>query len=161
MRVGASLKPLRWALLTASGVLAADQLTKWWAATALPGAPITVIDGFLDLRYIENTGASFSMLQGAGSLIAVVVIAVIVFIVMLVRHIGNTPEAVALGLVLGGAIGNLADRLFRGPGLFYGAVVDFIDISFFPAFNVADSAITVGVALLALRLMRERPAPPG
>lgn len=156
MRVGAPLKPLRWALLTASGILAADQLTKWWAAESLRGAPIAVIDGFLDLRYVENTGASFSMLQGAGSLIAVVVIAVIVFIVMLVRHIGNKPEAIALGMVLGGAVGNLADRIFRGPGLFDGPVVDFIDFSFFPAFNVADSAITVGaVLLLGLSLFRK------
>ena len=156
MRVGAPLKPLRWALLTASGILAADQLTKWWAAESLRESPITVIDGFLDLRYVENTGASFSMLQGAGSLIAVVVIAVIVFIVMLVRHIGNKPEAISLGLVLGGAVGNLADRIFRGPGLFDGPVVDFIDFSFFPAFNIADSAITVGaVLLLGLSLFRK------
>ncbi len=156
MRVGAPLNPLRWALLTASGILAADQLTKWWAAESLRDSPISVIDGFLDLRYIENTGASFSMLQGAGSLIAVVVIAVIVFIVMLVRHIGNKPEAIALGLVLGGAMGNLADRIFRGPGLFDGPVVDFIDFSFFPAFNVADSAISVGaVLLLGLSLFRK------
>lgn len=102
MRLGAPLKPLRWALITASLVLAADQLTKWWAEEVLRDSPITLIDGFLDLRYIINTGASFSMLQGAGSLIAVVVIAVIVFVVMLVRRIGHTPEAVALGLILGG-----------------------------------------------------------
>ena len=148
LRLGAPVSPLRWALLTASGVLVLDQLTKWWVVATLPGEPITLIDGFLDLRYVTNSGASFSMLQGAGSLIAVAVIAIVVLIVMLVRKIAHTPEAIAFGLVLGGAIGNLADRIFRGPGLFDGGVVDFVDFSFFPAFNVADSAVSVGAVLL-------------
>ena len=148
LRLGAPVSPLRWALLTASGVLVLDQLTKWWVVATLPGEPITLIDGFLDLRYVTNSGASFSMLQGAGSLIAVAVIAIVVLIVMLVRKIAHTPEAIAFGLVLGGAIGNLADRIFRGPGFFDGAVVDFVDFSFFPAFNVADSAVSVGAVLL-------------
>lgn len=156
LRLGAPVSPLRWALLTASGVLALDQLTKWWVVATLPGEPITLIDGFLDLRYVTNSGASFSMLQGAGSLIAVAVIAIVVLIVMLVRKIAHTPEAIAFGLVLGGAIGNLADRIFRGPGFFDGAVVDFVDFSFFPAFNVADSAVSVGaVLLLGLALFRK------
>ena len=156
LRLGAPVSPLRWALLTASGVLALDQLTKWWVVATLPGEPITLIDGFLDLRYVTNSGASFSMLQGAGSLIAVAVIAIVVLIVMLVRKIAHTPEAIAFGLVLGGAIGNLADRIFRGPGLFDGGVVDFVDFSFFPAFNVADSAVSVGaVLLLGLALFRK------
>lgn len=156
LRLGAPVSPLRWALVTASGVLALDQLTKWWVVATLPGEPITLIDGFLDLRYVTNSGASFSMLQGAGSLIAVAVIAIVVLIVMLVRKIAHTPEAIAFGLVLGGAIGNLADRIFRGPGLFDGAVVDFVDFSFFPAFNVADSAVSVGaVLLLGLALFRK------
>lgn len=142
------MTPLRWALTAASSVSAIDQLTKWWAAESLPGHPITVIPGTLEIRYVINTGASFSMLQGAGTLIALVVIAVVVFMVALVRRIGTTPEAVALGLVLGGAVGNLADRVFRGPGWFDGGVIDFVDFSFFPAFNVADSAITVGAGLL-------------
>ena len=156
LRLGAPVSPLRWALLTGSGILALDQLTKWWVVATLPGEPITLIDGFLDLRYVTNSGASFSMLQGAGSLIAVAVIAIVVLIVMLVRKIAHTPEAIAFGLVLGGAIGNLADRIFRGPGLFDGAVVDFVDFSFFPAFNVADSAVSVGaVLLLGLALFRK------
>lgn len=150
LRVGAPVTPLRWALSVAAGVLAVDQLTKWWVVENLPGDPIVVIDGFLDLRYILNSGASFSMLQNAGTLLAVVVIAVVVFIVMLVRRIATVPEAIGLGLVLGGAVGNLADRFFRGPGLFDGAVVDFVDFSFFPAFNAADSAITIGAVLILL-----------
>jgi signal peptidase II len=148
LRLGAPVTSLRWALLTAAGVLTLDQLTKWWVIETLPGDPITLIDGVLDLRYVTNSGASFSMLQGAGPLIAVAVIAIVVLIVMVVRKVGHTPEAIAFGLVLGGAIGNLADRIFRGPGLLDGAVVDFVDFSFFPAFNVADSAVSVGAVLL-------------
>jgi len=148
--------PLRWALSVGAGVLAIDQLTKWWAAETLPGDPIVLIDGVLDLRYVTNSGASFSMLQNAGTLIAVVVIAVVIFIVMLVRKIATVPEAVCLGLVLGGAVGTLVDSVFLGPGLFDGAVVDFVDFSFFPAFNAADSAITIGaVLILVLSLLRK------
>jgi signal peptidase II len=150
LRIGAPLSPMRWSLTAAGAVVLLDQLTKWWVVSALPGDPIVVVDGFLELRYVTNPGASFGMLQDAGTLIALLVVAVVVFIVFLVRKIGTTPEAVGLGLVLGGAIGNLADRVFRGPGWFDGGVVDFVDFSFFPAFNVADSAITIGAGLILL-----------
>jgi signal peptidase II len=139
---------LRWSLATASLVLIGDQLTKWWVVERLRSDPIEVIGGFLQLRYITNSGAAFSMLQGAGALIALVAIAVVVFVIMLARKVEWRSEAIGLGLVLGGAMGNLADRLFRGPGLLDGAVVDWVDFSFFPAFNVADAAITVGAGLL-------------
>lgn len=144
------MTPLSRALTAASVVIALDQLTKWWAVATLPGAPITLIDGILDLRYVTNSGASFSMFQGRGSLIALAVIAITVFIVALVRKVEAVPESIALGLVLGGALGNLLDRVFRGPGWFDGPVVDFFDLSFFPAFNVADSAVTIGAGLLLL-----------
>jgi signal peptidase II len=150
LRVGAPLSPLRWSVAAAGAVVLLDQLTKWWVVSALPGDPIVLVDGFLELRYVTNSGASFGMLQDAGALIALLVVAVVVFIVFLVRKIGTTPEAVGLGLVLGGAIGNLADRVFRGPGLFDGGVVDFVDFSFFPAFNVADSSISIGAGLILL-----------
>lgn len=142
------MNPLRRSLVLAGLVVIADQLTKWWASATLPGKPIVLIDGFLDLRYVTNSGASFSMLEGAGSVIALLVIAVIVFIVVIAHRLDSAGEAVALGLVLGGAVGNLLDRLFRGDGWFDGAVVDFVDFSFFPAFNVADSAITIGAILI-------------
>lgn len=144
------MSPLRRSLVVAGAIVVADQLTKWWVVSTLPGKPITLIDGFLDLRYVLNSGASFSMLQGAGSILALLVIAIIVFMVLMARKLESTPEAVALGLVLGGAVGNLLDRVFRGDGWFDGAVVDFVDFSFFPAFNVADSAITVGAGLILL-----------
>lgn len=148
MRLDASLKPIHLSALAAATILFLDQLTKWWAAETLQDAPMVLIDGFLQLRYLENTGAAFSLLEGAGSLIAMAAVAIIGFVMILMRRIEARPEALALGLVMGGALGNLADRIFRGPGLFDGGVVDFVDFSFFPAFNLADSAITIGAGLL-------------
>ena len=151
-----TLKPRTAAFVAAGVVIALDQLLKWWAVTVLPGDPMVLVDGFLELRYVTNPGAAFSLLQGSGSLIAVLVIAILIFIVVVVRQVPHRPEAVALGLILGGAIGNFLDRIFRGDGLLDGHVVDFVDFSFFPAFNVADSAITIGAALaLILAFMRE------
>lgn len=148
MRLDAPLKPLHLSAAAAAGVLTLDQLTKWWASEALQGAPVVLIDGFLELRYLENTGAAFSLLEGAGPLIALAALAIIGFVMVLMRRIEARPEAVALGLVMGGALGNLTDRVFGGPGLLDGGVVDFVDFSFFPAFNLADSAITIGAGLL-------------
>ena len=137
-------------LLIAFAVVAVDQLTKWWAVARLPDNPIELIPGVLFLRYVTNSGAAFGLVPGAGSFIALGAIAAIVLIVLVVHRLGGRLEAVAMGLVLGGALGNLGDRLFRGPGLLDGSVVDFVDFEYFPAFNVADSAITVGAALALL-----------
>jgi len=139
----------RLALSVAAVVIAVDQLVKWWVVTTLPGRPIVLIDDFLQLRHVTNTGAAFSMLDGFGSVIGMFAIAAAVFIFLVAIKVGRAGEAVALGLVLGGALGNLADRAFRGDGFLDGGVVDYVDFSFFPAFNVADSGITIG-AVLAL-----------
>lgn len=149
------LNRLRWPLIIAVAVVAADQLTKWWAATQLVDGPIVVIDGFLQFRLTENPGAAFSSFQGIGPLLAIVAVAVAAWIVMMIRKSVHTLEAVALALVLGGAVGNLIDRLTRGDGRLDGAVVDFVDFSFFPSFNVADAAISVGAVLLVVAVMRQ------
>ena len=134
--------------MVAGVVVLIDQLTKWWALNALDEGPIVIIEDFYQFRLTFNTGASFSMLTGAGPLIAIVVFGVIGLIIFVLGDASRRIEAVSLGLVLGGAIGNLIDRLFRGSGLLDGAVVDFIDFSFFATFNVADAAVTIGVMLL-------------
>ncbi len=155
-----SLTRLRWTLLVAVTVVVADQLTKAWAERALADGPIVIIDGFLRLRLTENPGAAFSSFQGAGPLLAIIAVGVAAWIVIMIRRSGHTLEALALALVLGGAVGNLIDRLTRGEGLLDGPVVDFVDFSFFPTFNVADAAISVGAVLLLVAVMRhgERPA---
>ena len=137
-------------LLVGGSVLLVDQLVKWWVVSTLPGNPIVVINGVLRLDHITNSGAAFGLLRGAGSVIALFAVAAAVVIVMMVGRLQGRGEAVAMGLILGGAVGNLADRLFRGSGFLDGQVIDFVNFNFFPAFNVADSAITVGAALMVL-----------
>jgi signal peptidase II len=141
-------------LLIAVAVIAADQLTKWWAVSTLAvGESHSLVPGVLYLHRVENSGAAFGLLPGAGSFIALGAIAASVLILMVVHRLPGRLEAVAMGLVLGGALGNLVDRIFRGPGLLDGKVVDFLRFDFypsFPAFNVADSGITVGAILAVL-----------
>jgi len=131
-------------------VVLLDQLTKWWATTALADGPIVVIDGFFQFRLTFNTGAAFSMFSGGGPILAVIAIGVVAVILFVLSDTSRRGEAVALGMVLGGSVGNLIDRVTRGEGFFDGAVVDFIDFDFFATFNVADMAITLGVGLLLL-----------
>ncbi len=138
------------AFIVAAIVVLLDQLTKWWALEALADGPIVVIEDFFQFRLTFNTGASFSILTGAGPLIAIVAFGVVGLIIFVLGDASRRAEAVALGLVLGGAIGNLVDRVFRGDGFLDGAVVDFIDFDFFPTFNVADMAINIGIILLLL-----------
>lgn len=127
-----------------------DQLTKAWAINNLSDGPIVIIENILQLRLTSNTGASFSLFTNGGPIIAIIVIGVIGLIVYILGDASRRIEAVALGLVLGGSIGNLIDRVFRGAGLFDGGVVDFINVDFFATFNVADIGVNVGVALLLI-----------
>jgi len=133
-------------------VLVVDQLSKALVLTFLaPGAPhaeVVIVSGFLRLYYVENTGAAFGLFQGKNPLLAFLAFGVVVVLVVWFRELVRLwSGALALGLQLGGAVGNLVDR-FR-----HGFVVDFIDFSFWPTFNVADSAITIGVLLLLYVLL--------
>jgi signal peptidase II len=148
------------AVAIAVAVVVLDQLTKRWAVSALADGPIVLVDGWLELDLTFNPGAAFSSLQGIGPLLAIAAAAVAGWITVLIRRRSTrTGEVVALALILGGAVGNLVDRVTRGDGLLDGAVVDFIEPSFFPTFNVADAAITVGAVLLVL--VAVLPAPDG
>ncbi|MFQ5516086.1 MAG: signal peptidase II [Acidimicrobiia bacterium] len=154
MRV-AVLTTRRLGLGAAAAVILVDQLTKWWAVEALAERPVILIDDVLRLAVTRNPGAAFGVLRGAGSVLALVAIAFVVVLIVSLRVLERRAEAIALGLILGGALGNLADRLFRGGGFLDGRVVDFFDLSFFPAFNLADAAITVGALLAVLEAIRE------
>jgi len=144
---------------TAAAVVAVDQLTKTWALRALRDGPIHVL-GTLQLNLSFNTGAAFGLGKGLAPLFMVGAIAVLVAVIGFGRSAATTTAAViALGLVVGGATGNLADRFLRDHG---GAVVDFIDLQWWPIFNVADAAITGGAALLILSgLSKKTPAAAG
>ena len=132
---------------TAVVVVVLDQLAKTWALAALDDGPRHVV-WTLRLNLSFNSGAAFGMGQGLAPLLIVVGVVMVVVLLGMGRTAGTTgPAMVALGLVLGGATGNLIDRLFRDHG---GAVVDFIDFQWWPVFNVADAAITCGALLLVL-----------
>jgi signal peptidase II len=140
----------------ALGVVILDQLTKTWALRAAGDEPIELIADVLQIRVARNTGAAFSILTGWGPLIGIVAVGVVVLIFVALGDAGHRFEAIGLGLILGGAVGNLLDRVVRGDGFFDGAVVDFVDFDFFPTFNVADAALNVGVAFLLIAVFLRR-----
>lgn len=142
-------------LLIAAGVVAADQLTKAWASSSLADGPVILVPGVLALQLNTNTGAAFGFFRGGGSIIGIAAIVAVVAILRLSAESVSTLEVTGLGLVLGGAIGNLADRVVRGDGLLDGAVVDWIQLPNFPTFNVADAAITIGAGLLIVGALRK------
>ncbi|WP_239146611.1 signal peptidase II, partial [Streptomyces sp. SID10815] len=117
-------------------------------------APVRIVGGWLQLEAIRNSGAAFSFGEAYTVIFTVIAAAVIVVIVRLARKLYSLPWAVALGLLLGGALGNLTDRIFRSPGVFKGAVVDFISPKHFAVFNLADSAIVCGGILIVLLSFR-------
>lgn len=125
-----------------------DRVTKLWAERTLADAPIEVIRGVFTLRYTTNSGGAFSLGQSAPWLFAGATIAVSLVIVATAFRHRDPVVAAALGLILGGALGNLTDRAFRGPGL-SGQVIDFVDLHIWPIFNVADASIVIGALLLA------------
>jgi len=131
-------------------VLTADQLTKWWATDRLSQGPIHVL-GPLDFQLSFNTGASFSLFTGATVWLAIVACILAGALCVLIWRAPTRGRAAALGLVLGGALGNLADRAFRGH---HGGVVDFIALHVWPTFNIADSCIVVGGLLIVVSLWR-------
>jgi signal peptidase II len=112
--------------------------------------PVTLLGGLLTLRLVRNPGAAFGFAQGLTIAFTVVAVAVVVVILRLSRRLRSTPWAVALGLVLGGAVGNLVDRIFRAPGPGRGHVVDFLELPHWPVFNLADSAIVTAAVLMVL-----------
>jgi signal peptidase II len=137
-------------LLTA-GVVALDQATKAWAVAALSDGPVRLLGDVLALRLVRNPGGAFSVFTGFTPFLAVLAAVLVVVIVRTTRRTADRVMAHTLALVLGGAVGNLIDRMIRSPGFLRGHVIDFIDLSFWPTFNVADSAISIGVVVVLLR----------
>jgi signal peptidase II len=143
-------------LLAVAGlVLAGDLVTKWLAVRELGDRePVDLFGGLLTLRLVRNAGAAFGVAQGLTIAFTVVAAAVVVVILRLSRRLASLPWAVALGLVLGGAVGNLVDRVFRAPGPGRGHVVDFLELPHWPVFNLADSAIVSAGVLMVLLSLR-------
>lgn len=143
-------------------VFALDLVTKVIAVRQLEGQPpVELFGGLVYLSFLRNSGAAFGMAEGYTVILALIACGVVGFILWIARKLRSVGWAIGLGLVLGGAVGNLADRIFRGPGPLRGHVVDFISVvepygAFFPVFNVADSAICVGGAVIVLMAILQR-----
>ena len=149
--------------LLAAAILVADQITKWWALHALRfGEAVPVIPGIFSLTLVMNPGLAFGMLGGVPEafrwMVGLLSIGAVVLLAVIAARLlptGGPWTRLALGLIFGGAAGNLIDRLR------FGAVVDYLDFYWgayhWPAFNVADSAITVGVTILAFRMLVDSP----
>ena len=147
--------PLAGAAAVAAAAIVADQATKSWALEALSGRDPVHVLGSLQLALSFNSGVAFSLGAGSGLAIVPVALLVVGVVVYVARNLPGRLAATAVGLVVGGAVGNLVDRLLRDHD---GAVVDFIDLQWWPVFNIADACIVVGGLLLALCSLR-RPAP--
>lgn len=144
-------------LLVALAVIAADQITKQIALDALSDGPIHLIDGVLSLSLHYNPGGAFGLLQGFPGFFLVATIVIAGVILMWAHKIEGRSHLIPLGLVLGGGLGNVADRVFRDTD---GRVVDFIDLHVWPVFNLADSAIVVGVIVLLVVTARSERSDP-
>lgn len=142
-------------LAVAAGVYVGDRLTKAWALDTLePGVARPLVGQVLQLNLIFNPGAAFSLGTSMTPVFTVIMVAVSVGILWACRRLGSWGWAVGLGLLLGGATGNLTDRLTRPPGFGVGHVVDFLQLPYWPVFNVADASIVTAACLVALLAMR-------
>lgn len=162
----AAIRPRRVAMLVVIAVLVvlADLLTKITVvATLQPERPVRVIGGAVYLVLVRNAGAAFSLATGMTWVLTIVATAVVIAIVRMARRLRSAGWAWGLGLVLGGALGNLIDRIFRAPGVLQGHVVDFVSVILpggyhYPVFNVADSCIvTGGILLVVLAFLGREP----
>ena len=144
--------------LTAVAGLTVDQLSKALVvAKAADRAPIHIVGDLLTIDVSRNPGAAFSFAPAATVVFALLAVAISVVIIRAARRLRSVLWAVAFGLILAGAVGNLVDRLVRSPGFGRGAVVDFIDLKYFATFNIADSCISCGAVLAVLLTLRGVP----
>jgi signal peptidase II len=153
--------PTRWVFAAIGTIILLDQLTKSWAVANLAGRPKHVIGDTVELVLTRNGGSAFSRFQGVTPVLAIGAILVTIVLARVLRSANDRLLIFALTLLLGGALGNLADRIFRPPGFLRGRVVDFVAVGWWPVFNVADSCITIGAVLLVVCSLRApaRPQP--
>jgi signal peptidase II len=136
-------------LLIAGAIALADQATKSLAVSRLDDGPSELFWG-IQFRLSRNPGSAFSLFQSRTVVLALLSVALVVVLVRLAGKAESLAASLGLAAVLGGALGNLSDRIFRTPGFLRGHVVDFIKVPHWPSFNIADSAITVGAIVLVV-----------
>jgi signal peptidase II len=157
--------PTRWVIAGIATIILLDQLTKVWAVANLSDGPIHVFGDTVEFALTRNSGSAFSRFQGFTPVLAIGAIVVTILLARVLRKANDRLLIVALTLLLGGALGNLMDRIFRAPGFLRGHVVDFVAVGWFPVFNVADSCVTIGAILLIICSLRapsrpQSPPPP-
>jgi signal peptidase II len=142
--------------ITALIVVIADQVSKQLAVSRLSDGPVDLIGGTLTLRLTYNSGGAFGVLQGLPALFLIATGVVVAVILLWVRRLEDPRWALPLGMVLGGGLGNVLDRIFRDTN---GQVVDFIDLHWWPVFNLADASIVIGVGVVLFLSARTRARP--
>ena len=162
-RADSASRPVaRWVAPTiVVGALVLDQLTKSWVVATLSDGPLSIIGDDVEFRLTRNSGGAFSLFTDATVILALLATGLSIVLVRAVQRARDLLTVVSLSLVLGGALGNLTDRLTRSPGFLRGHVVDYVSVGSFPSFNVADSCVTIGAILLIIAAVREpAQAPP-
>lgn len=140
-------------MLAAGATFALDQISKAVAVAALgSGDRIEVLGSWFGFRLVRNPGGVFGLFPQAGLVFFALTVGIVVAVVLIGSRSGRFP--IPLGMIAGGGLGNLADRIFEGGSPFEGMVIDFIDFRFWPTFNLADAAITLGVAYIALSSLK-------
>lgn len=134
-----------------------DFATKAWALKSLSSQPREVIGTFLQFTLVRNSGAAFSFATGLTILFSLLALAVVIAVIYFAARITSACWQLTIGLLLGGVLGNLTDRIFREPSFLSGHVIDWIQIPHWPVFNIADSAICVAAAISFILTMRNVP----
>jgi signal peptidase II len=148
------VRAARMSLLVAVVIIVLDQLSKAWALRDLADGHIIHVIWTLQFNLTYNRGMAFSRGTGLGPVIGVMALVVVVMLLLSLRRADNSLTRLATGLIIGGAIGNILDRLFRGSGWMRGAVIDFIDFQWWPVFNIADMAIMIGAATMIVAMLK-------
>jgi len=141
-------------LLIAAIIVLLDQVSKAWALRDLADGRIIHVIWTMQFNLTFNRGMAFSRGTGIGPIIGVIGLVVVVLLLLSLRRADNALTRVATGLIIGGAVGNILDRLFRGSGWMRGAVIDFIDFQWWPVFNIADMAIMIGAATMVVAMLK-------
>ena len=144
--------------MTAFFIFLADYLTKFAAVELLSDKPVKVIGSLLKFELVYNTGAAFSLATSQGIFLSVFAMCAAAAILYFATRIDSNKWAIGLGLVLGGIFGNLSDRIFRSPGGLQGPVVDWISVPNWPTFNIADSAVVIGVSTIVWLIWSKKPS---
>jgi signal peptidase II len=148
------MKTMRMSLLIAAVIVLLDQVSKAWALRDLADGRIIHVIWTMQFNLTYNRGMAFSRGTGIGPIIGVIGLVVVALLLLSLRRADNALTRVATGLIIGGAIGNILDRLFRGSGWMRGAVIDFIDFQWWPVFNIADMAIMIGAATMVVAMLK-------